>query len=70
MERSIKEDTICYASSAQRALLGSIGDIEIIAREFFEEDALPAMKKKLDWSLFERICRNFIDLMYRMQKWS
>jgi len=70
MERSIKEDTSCYASSAQQELLGDIGDIEVIAREFFKEDALPTLKKKIDWPLFERICRNFIDLMYRMQKWS
>ncbi|HVO83683.1 MAG TPA: nucleotidyl transferase AbiEii/AbiGii toxin family protein [Syntrophobacteria bacterium] len=35
-----------------------------------KEDALPTMKKKIDWSLLERLCRNFIDVMYRMQKWS
>ncbi|HVO82829.1 MAG TPA: nucleotidyl transferase AbiEii/AbiGii toxin family protein [Syntrophobacteria bacterium] len=35
MERSIKEDTSCYASSAQRELLGTLGGIEVIARNFF-----------------------------------
>jgi len=35
-----------------------------------KEDALPKMKKKIDWCLFERTYKSFIDIIYQKQKWS
>lgn len=67
----------CYDEARKREAL--LDDPAMAAYQFEQllervlaerEDALPTMKKKIDWSLFERICRKFIDLMYRMQKWS
>ncbi|NVM21093.1 MAG: nucleotidyl transferase AbiEii/AbiGii toxin family protein [Desulfobacterales bacterium] len=44
---------------------------ELLKRVLAErENALPGMRKEIDWVVFEDTYKNFVDIMYRMEHWS